>query len=53
MAAVDLEGGREVRSVETPEEALALAGHPDAAVIHLPADAEWPGEPAEKICRDR
>ena len=36
---------------DTAEEALELVGRPDASGIHLPADAEWPGEPEEQICR--
>ena len=50
---VEDETGREADSgfvrAETPEAALALIGHPDAVVVHLPADAEWPGEPSEQI----
>lgn len=37
---------------ESAEEALALIGNPDATVVHLAADAEWPGESGESIYRE-
>lgn len=33
----------------TAEEAVALVGHPEVSVYHLPADTEWPGEAHEAI----
>ncbi len=36
---------------ETIREAVALVDHPDVNVYPLPADAVWPGEPREAVCR--
>jgi len=44
------EGDGFVRA-EAIQEAVALVGHPDANVSPLPADAVWPGDPGEAVCR--
>ena len=36
---------------ETIRQAVALVGHPDVNVYPLPADATWPGEAGEAVCR--
>lgn len=44
------EGAGYVRA-ETAKKVVTLVGHPEVTVIHLPADAEWPGGPGEQIYR--
>ena len=44
------EGDGYVRA-ETIQKAVALVGHPDVNVYALPADAVWPGDPGEVVCR--